>query len=169
MNEPVLRFENAKSLVFFAVHGFRPAALWRQPSDADVFQTFVARCQQDKGIEGHALLVLHDDDLRTLFDELAVPVAERVIVRYYLAFPHLALANAWTAAKVALAVTASVWRFFWRFGRTLVIISAAAVVGAAFFQHRRVDAILFERVRRAGDDFVNVERARPRESDAPRR
>ena len=111
------RIHNLKGMLRFLRRRGDPAALWDEPWHEDLVKGFAAVCVERKGVSTQALLSIHPDDLRALYDDLKVPVDHRIVIRRYLNLPHVAIANAWTGLQIlitATVVAVKVLRFAFR-------------------------------------------------------
>jgi hypothetical protein len=104
------RFSHLRYLWRVAAHGGDVRAIWDEPWHEDLVRKFVTLCAERKGIAVNELVMVHHDDLKVLFEDLHIAVDNRVIIRRYLAVPHMALQNLWSMAQLAVTALFVVWR-----------------------------------------------------------
>lgn len=157
------KFHHAKALVRCALRRFDPIALLDQESDLPLLNKFVQRCVETHSIELHDLLMLHDDELRLLFEKEQYRIQERVVLRRYLNLPENAIWLLWMTLKIGGTVVLVV---SYRVGRAVASLQGASALAvgvglAVYGQHAIRSAVA-----RALRYFEQPQQQQHRSSDA---
>jgi hypothetical protein len=96
-------------------------AIWDEPWHEQLVLNFMELARDRAGVRIESLATIHPDELTQLFNELHVPVGNRVVIRRYLAIPSVGLENAWTAVQIFVMVTIGTLRFARRVNTGTVI------------------------------------------------
>lgn len=122
------KFHHAKILARFFYHSCKFDAVWDNAAEKQTFESFVNQCVQEANVTADYLLIIHDDELRILFDRFGLSVIDRCVIRKYLNLPEDGLWLLWTSAKLAVLAAATTYRVGrWMFGAPGIILLATGV------------------------------------------